>query len=208
MPKIEFIMQEKALIVFIKNAELGKVKTRLAADIGDKMALEVYQELLKLTLNATKPLSCSKYVFYSDKIEAADMWAAQAFQQFVQKGKDLGERIHNAFEAIQALGHEQIVLIGSDLPQINAELIQLAFDKLDKFDAVIGPAKDGGYYLLGLKHIAPQLFQNKKWSTSSVFSNTIQDFADLNWKKHSLEVLSDVDCLEDLIHLPAPISVK
>lgn len=191
---------KNALIVFVKNPESGKVKTRLALGSSNKQALEIYLQLLNHTLNESKQLSnCEKYVFYSDKIESNDEWAKNGFIQVLQKGNDLGERMKNAFQHLFSKGHQNCIIIGSDCPQINTEILDIAFNKMKDHDAVIGPANDGGYYLLGIKNLFEQVFENKAWSSTSVFLETMKDFKDLSLNTYILPELIDIDTIEDYI---------
>ena len=189
-------MTNNALLIFTRNPQLGKVKTRLAKTFGDKKALEVYKDLLLHTMEATKDLDCDVFVFYDEKIEENDIWSTKIYHKFVQSGKDLGEKMQNAFQKLFALNYQNCIIIGSDLFDLNEKMIIDAFQLLDKNDAVIGPAEDGGYYLLGLKNIIPAIFQNKNWGTSSVFADTLKDLENL--KVDLTEKLNDIDTFEDL----------
>ncbi|MBI1287337.1 MAG: DUF2064 domain-containing protein [Flavobacteriales bacterium] len=191
------MQQNRHLIVFVKNPVLGNVKTRLATDIGNAKALEVYMQLLKVTRNSAEKANCTRHVFYSDEIES-DAWDDDAFNKFVQEGNDLGKRMKNAFEQIFALGAEKAVIIGSDCPELTTEIIEEAFNILELKDVVLGPAKDGGYYLFGMKRLLPFLFEGKEWSTDSVLSETIQDLKENRLSYGMLTELSDLDTAEDL----------
>ncbi len=186
------------LIIFVKNPELGKVKTRLAAAIGDEKALEIYTQLLRITHDQTKPVDCIKHVCYSEYVNEQDMWDKAHYHKHVQSGDDLGERMLGAFLGVFDQGAEKMVIIGSDCPKIKTTIIQEAFDKLDNYDVVIGPAQDGGYYLIGMKCPLPMLFKNKEWSTDSVFADTILDLIDMGLTHYRLPELSDLDTIYDL----------
>lgn len=177
---------------------MGKVKTRLAAAIGDEQALEIYLKLLKMTYDATAPLNCLKHVCYSERIVEQDLWQGDLYKKHVQGNGDLGEKMLGAFNGVFDRGAEKMVIIGSDCPQLTTEILETAFEKLDKYDVVIGPAKDGGYYLLGMKVPLPMLFKNKEWSTDSVFADTILDLMDMGLTYFRLPELSDVDTIYDL----------
>lgn len=194
-------MQKNALIVFVKNPELGKVKTRLAADIGDEKALLVYHKLLNCTAHVVSDVAADKLIFYAEKIDTKDQFAENGFQQFVQKGNDLGERMLHAFEQAFDLDYKNVIIIGSDCPELTNELLEKAFQKLNEKDIVIGPALDGGYYLLGMNELHPSLFQNKTWSHSNVFEEALEEIEQLNLKYSELEKLSDLDRAEDLAYL-------
>ena len=189
--------QEKALAIFLKNQRLGAVKTRLAAAIGDQKALEIYTRLVALTLKAAKEVSASRHLFYSDTLESApnDLQA----EPHIQIGSGLGERMNNAFNQLLDNYHK-VVLIGSDLPEISATLIDEAFEKLDTNDLVIGPAEDGGYYLIALKTPQPTLFSAIEYSKAEVFEQTLVRAEAEKLKVASLKKLRDVDTLADLSH--------
>jgi rSAM/selenodomain-associated transferase 1 len=189
--------QEKALAIFLKNQRLGEVKTRLAAVIGDQKALEIYSRLVTLTLKAAKEVSASRHLFYSDTLEStSDNLQAE---RHIQIGSGLGERMKNAFNQLLDNYHK-VVLIGSDLPEISATLIDEAFEKLDTNDLVIGPAEDGGYYLIALKAPQPTLFSDIEYSKAEVFEQTLARAEAEKLKVAMLKKLRDVDTADDLAH--------
>ena len=156
---------ENALIIFIKNPQLGKVKTRLAKTVGDEKALEIYLELSKITrencemsLRGTQQLrgqsAIQPYVFYSDFINKKDEWSNDIFEKAVQSGDDLGDRMSNAFTFILQ-NHAKACIIGSDCPTLSVEILEAAFEALNNHDFVVGPSTDGGYYLLGMNINTP-----------------------------------------------------
>ena len=189
-------MQENLIIIFARNPKLGKVKTRLAKTIGDFAALETYKILMKHTSNVVEKSNAEKIVFYSEYIDNNDVWAKIKCEKVKQSEGDLGEKMQTAFEYAFELGHKKIVIIGSDVYSLKTEHIDSAFTQLETHDVVIGPAHDGGYYLLGLNFIIPELFEQKKWGTSSVLENTLADLNELNVTL--LEPLNDIDTFEDL----------
>lgn len=186
------------LIVFVKNIEIGKVKTRLAKSIGDKKALEIYKELLQITEKCASGATCNKQVWYSDYIDNNDQFNSSVYDKLLQSGDDLGLRMKKAVAGGFDEGFDKVVIIGSDCPDLTTEYICEAFKKLEKFDAVIGPSKDGGYYLLGLRKFTPQIFQGIDWSTSSVMSQTKTILSNLEMTYFILNTLNDIDTEEDL----------
>lgn len=192
--------QKDLLIIFTRNPEPGKVKKRLAARIGDSAALELYKFLLKHTFEVTKDLSCDKVIYYSESIEKEDIWDHNIFQKKKQSGKDLGERMKNAFTEGFEAGYSNIVIIGSDLYDLQKEDLEKAFSSLYNYDYAVGPAQDGGYYLLGMKSLNSKLFRNKKWGTDTVLQETLQDLK--NEQLKLLEERNDIDTYEDLIEHP------
>ena len=188
-------MNKDLLIVFVKNSVLGKVKTRLAKDIGDEAAFEVYKTLVSKTEEATKQVTIDKHIYFSDTIEEIG-WNHDF--KTIQQGHDLGERMKNAFKDGFDKDFENIVLIGSDLPDISMTIIQQAFELLKTNDTVFGPAKDGGYYLVGMKRLHKNLFNNIPWSTSKVFEETMKVLQSQSISVGLLETLNDIDTLKDL----------
>lgn len=191
-------MNQNLLIIFVKNPEAGKVKTRLAASVGDLNALHIYKSLLSKTRNVASQTDAVRQVWYSSFIDQTDKWNSEIFQKKKQKGSNLGERMANAFRQGFENQFNKIVIIGSDCPDLTPAHINRAFDALGQHDAVIGPSKDGGYYLLGLSRFMNELFVDKDWSTSSVFEQTTDTLEKHNRSLRLLEVLNDVDTVDDL----------
>ena len=189
-------MEDKLLIIFVKNLVLGKVKTRLAQSIGDEAALEVYKFLLEHTRREIEKVQCDKAIYYADYIPETDDWKERDYQQCLQRGTSLGERMELAFDNGFRHGYKRIVTIGSDCAELNQEIITRSFELLTTNDTVIGPALDGGYYLLGLTKMIPAVFV-KEWSTASVCRETVKDFCSNNCTYSELEILSDIDTIDD-----------
>lgn len=195
---LNVLMNTNALIIFVKNPLPGLVKTRLAKTIGEKEAAAVYAQLLLHTHNATIKCNADKYVFYGDFINNEDLWSNGGYQKFLQKGIDLGERMLNAFDLLFSRGYNKVIVIGSDCLEIETCHLDHAFVFLNDCDVVIGPAQDGGYYLLGIKKMHTQFFLNKSWSTSKLLHQTLNDISMLHLTYHLLPVLSDIDEEKDL----------
>jgi rSAM/selenodomain-associated transferase 1 len=186
---------QDALIVFVRKPELGGVKTRLAKEVGAHQALAIYEKLLRHTFEIIQSLPCDKYTFVSGE-GITTFWDGYSCIQ--QKGDDLGARMHNAFDVLFKKGYHNLVIIGSDCLQLTTALLQQAFAQLQEHDVVIGPATDGGYYLLGMKQLHTQLFRNKSWSTATVYHHTVQDINEAHLKLFQLPMLSDVDEAADV----------
>jgi uncharacterized protein len=185
-----------ALIIFVRNPVLGKVKTRLAASMGAEKALEIYLELCRLTREQCQKIPFARYLYYSDWIEEVDDWSADFFHKRLQTGVDLGERMQHAFVEVLA-DHPAALIIGTDCPALDADLLQKAVETLQDHDAVLGPAADGGYYLLGLKKAYPALFSGIPWSTAEVAQLTLEKMRHLGLVCARLKTLSDIDEAED-----------
>ena len=190
-------MNPLALIIFIKNLELGKVKTRLAKTVGDEKALDIYKALLLHTKDVALQLNADRMLYYSEDIpEKEDMWPEDDFQKYIQYGEILGERMFYAFEDALAV-HDKAIIIGSDCASLTPEIVAEAFDALDRFNFVIGPATDGGYYLLGMKKLQIELFQQMPWSSDQVLPETLRRINALGKTVYQLPELSDIDYEED-----------
>lgn len=184
------------LIIFCKNPILGQCKTRLAASIGPEKALKVYEFLLNHTAKITSELSAKRIVYYSQQIVQNDFFDPNHFEKALQRGDDLGARMAHALKQSFAQGAEKAMVIGSDLFDISAELIQQAFQALNTHQTVMGPAKDGGYYLIGMTQFNAEVFRNKNWGSPSVFSDTLSNLKpDLPFL---LPEKNDIDTIEDL----------
>ena len=189
-------MSNPLIMVFVRNPELGHVKTRLAKSIGDQAALETYKILSKHTSKIISEIDSDQLIVYSDKIQDNDVWTATNCKKQIQTKGDLGQKMLAAFQYGFSLGYQKILIIGSDLYSLRPKHIESAFEQLENYDVVIGPALDGGYYLLGLNFIIPKIFKQKQWSTSSVLKETLSDLKEFN--VNLLEPLNDIDTYEDL----------
>lgn len=189
-------ISKNLILIFTRNPELGKCKTRLAKTIGDKNALTIYKMLLEHTEKVVRKVYTDKAVYYSVKVRENDLWDSNLYQKHLQYGDDLGIRMENAFKNSFEAGYENVLIVGSDLYDLKPEHIQNAFEHLKTNDVVIGPAEDGGYYLLGMKKMHPSIFKNKKWGTASVRKDTLNDLSNVN--VHQIEMLNDIDLYEDL----------
>lgn len=191
-------MEKNLLMIFIKNPIEGDVKTRLAASVGSANALQVYKKLLRHTQDVAEQLDCDRQLWYSTMIDRRDSWDDEHFDKKLQQGDDLGERMSAAFREAFDDGYEKVVIIGSDCPDLAPHHIKKAFEELASNDAVIGPSKDGGYYLLALTNFHPELFSGVAWSTPEVYEKTKEFFGQLGLSFSTLEMLNDIDTLEDL----------
>ncbi|WP_179347935.1 TIGR04282 family arsenosugar biosynthesis glycosyltransferase [Winogradskyella pacifica] len=189
-------MNKSLVIVFVKNIKLGTVKTRLAKTIGDFGAFEVYTELVKITEKATQKLDIDKRIYFSNAI-VDDQWKGEF--KAVQHGADLGERMLNAFKDGFDAGYDNIVLVGSDLPDIDVAHIKNGLEALNTNEVVFGPAEDGGYYLVGMSKLNTKIFTNKPWSQPNLLELTLQELQSNQISVGTLDTLNDIDTYEDLI---------
>lgn len=189
-------MEDNLILIFTRNPELGKVKTRLAASIGNEKTLEIYKFLLQHTEKIVSKIEVSRRVLYSEEIIKNDIWDNNLYQKSLQSGIDLGEKMKNAFADGFENKYKKVVVIGTDLHDLEISDIEIAFHELENNDVVIGPAEDGGYYLLGLKFIPKNIFENKEWSTETVLKDTLNDLK--NFKVHLLDIKNDIDTVDDI----------
>lgn len=183
-----------ALIVFMKNPALGKVKTRLAYTLGDEEALSIYHRLLDHTRSVTNKLSMDLIIYYTDYVDLNDGWDSTT--KFLQCSGDLGQKMAQAFKE-QLSKYDQVCGIGTDCAELSQQHLGEAFNILETSDFVIGPANDGGYYLLGMNKFEPSIFEGIEWSTSAVLSQTINKLESKEASYSLLPELIDVDTIED-----------
>jgi rSAM/selenodomain-associated transferase 1 len=187
------------LIVFVKNAIEGRVKTRLAKTIGQGQALSVYLYMQNHLAQWLMDVPFEVYIFYSSYIPAEpDIWSLSCYKKKVQEGKDLGERMNIAFNQVLPF-HQNVLLIGSDIAGLNLNILNEGFEQLNRNDLVIGPAQDGGYYAIGMKKSNPFIFENMTWSHDKVLGQTIEKINQIGLTFHLLPELSDVDTYEDWV---------
>lgn len=189
-------MNDTLVIVFCKNSLIGKVKTRLAKSIGGLNALKIHDLLVSKTISVLKQIENDVVVFHSDFIPNDNKWSFTKFQK-IQNGKDLGVRMKKAFEWGFEVGYQKICIIGTDLWTIEKKIFRETFIALKKIDIVFGPAKDGGYYLLGLKKINYSIFNLNSWGTSKVLDDTVKKIDNTETVCY-LQELNDIDTEEDL----------
>lgn len=189
------------LLVFVKEPRPGMVKTRLATSLGAERAAAVYRCLADALVRQTAP-AAGEYtrVFCfapSDATAAMQAWLPGE-SLLAQHGDDLGARMANAFAEAFRRGARRVAIVGTDAPGVGRALVAEALRSLDDHDVAIGPARDGGYYLLALHQPRPELFQGIAWSTSAVFTSTLERAAVLGLGVRILDVQADVDTIDDL----------
>jgi len=191
------------LLVFVRAPEAGRVKTRLAAAIGAQAALRVYRRLAEHTMVQARALAAEGVEVRVHHApdgagEAVRAWLGDGPRYLPQASGDLGMRMRDAFDRAFTDGADRVVIVGSDLPELSAPLLHRAFHLLDTHPAVVGPARDGGYYLLGLRGMIGGIFDGIEWSTPGVLAATLDRLRAAGVEPAMLETLSDVDTVEDL----------
>ena len=188
------------LMVFIKDSSKYPVKTRLKTSIGKNKSIWVYNQILKKTVLVLKNIKTDIAVFHYNSIISKNPFKNFSKWNKIQIGKNLGEKISNAFNWGFEKGYKKIIIIGSDLWDLNEEIINKGFLELNENKVVIGPSIDGGYYLLGLNKKMPKIFEGIKWGTQSVLAETLKL---LEHEPYILPELNDIDTFEDLITNPS-----
>ncbi len=185
------------LMIFINNPRRGKVKSRLAREVGVEQALKVYQRMLEVLREAALAGGWPRWLWYKASIEENDGWDTSEFEKKSQGEGDLGKRMEHAFREAFKHGFKKVVIIGAECPELNAEILQEAFSALNKKEAVIGPSTDGGFYLLGLTEFK-DIFEEIRWSTESVYSQMMAELRKKNISFAELRELSVLNTKEDL----------
>ncbi len=188
--------KDLALIIFFKNPVLGKVKTRIGNEVGDEEALNIYKHLYNKVRENIQDFEADKILYYSEEVDYSDDWDNYVFKKKVQQGRDLGERMSNAFKA-ELENYEKVLLIGTDLPCIDETMLNKASRALERKHCVVGPCKDGGYFLLGLKDYDGDLFENIEWSTEEVLKETTFRLEQKDKAYCLLSVQNDIDHHKD-----------
>jgi rSAM/selenodomain-associated transferase 1 len=187
------------IAVVAKVPELGGVKTRIGAVWGAEAALRIYRVLFDYTLGCVAQVPVRKYLYVN---RVVPYQFPEMFRLYIQCDGDIGSRMRGVFEDLLECGLRKVVVVGSDCPYLECRHIEEAFGMLESCDVVLGPTKDGGYYLIGMKALHGCLFENKAWSTASVLEDTLRDVAGLGLRAGLLEWLEDVDTVEDWLSCP------
>ena len=193
-------MPELKVVVFVKAPILGKVKTRLAKSIGDKAALEAYKELTLTVLGRIKNLTKVDLCFTpDDSINEVIPWAQENWTTTPQGLGNLGERMCKVFDNTT----EPTLLIGSDCPYLKEKDLIEAGHALEKNDLVLGPAKDGGYWMIGMKTPTPSLFKEINWGSSTVYKSTVLCAKEQGLRIWEGRMLGDIDYADDWFQFKA-----
>jgi len=194
------MMPIRSITIFARTPVLGQVKTRLAATLGDVAALNIYRETAETAFRAALGTSNAQVTVAftpDDGLPAMQAWVANDVSYHPQGDGDLGERLSRAVRAAVQNGSRRIVVIGTDCPAISAEIIEQALELLGRADVVIGPARDGGYYLIALRAEQPALFAGIPWSSSDTLTATLEAARRANLRVKLLDELVDIDTADD-----------
>ncbi|MGF1564546.1 MAG: TIGR04282 family arsenosugar biosynthesis glycosyltransferase [Flavobacteriales bacterium] len=201
-------MTDRVLIVTARYPVLGEVKSRLANVIGSEAALKVYLTLLDRCAAVLANLQAKKYIFFTgtDAPQTRLYFQSLGCHIAEQSDGDIGQRMHHAFTTVwEANPKAKLVLVGTDVPDLTAGIVEAAFNALNTHNAVLGPAIDGGYYLIGLSAPEPEVFTGIAWSTETVCATTIDILQQKGKRVALVDELHDIDYLADLqasIHFP------
>jgi uncharacterized protein len=189
------------VLIFVRAPRIGRVKTRLAADVGAEAALLVYRSLAEQVVRQARRLRGARIrVHYTPAGAEAEIraWLGADLEYVVQAEGDLGTRLTAAFNQAFQEGFERVVVVGSDVAELRAEHLERAIGSIAEDTVVVGPAADGGYWLLGLASPAPGLFAGIDWSTEHVLGQTLDRAAEASLAVVRLDTLTDVDRADDL----------
>ncbi|MCF8233235.1 MAG: TIGR04282 family arsenosugar biosynthesis glycosyltransferase [Bacteroidales bacterium] len=190
---------ESLLIIFAKSPVVGKVKKRLIPFLGEAGACDAYKKMLLHTRHVCDRVISDRVVFYTDDRQIFNIWPDDLYQKQAQQGDDIGMRMLSTFEYAFRMGYQKAVLFGGDIIEINPNILQTAFATLDRNEVVIGPASDGGYYLIGMNRLLPGLFYDIDWSTDRVFRQNVEKIEKMALSYAVLERLSDIDDYDDYL---------
>lgn len=185
------------LLLMLKAPRAGLVKTRLARGIGDREALRIYRLLVESQLGRL-PVDWPVEIHFtpSDATWEMKQWLGEAYTYFSQADGDFGNRLIQVLTGTFARGAKSAILLGGDCPELTTKTLEEAYEQLETSDIVIGPATDGGYYLLGVKNVHHFIFEEISWSTEHVYRQTVESARTHGLKISTLEMLSDIDDLD------------
>jgi rSAM/selenodomain-associated transferase 1 len=191
-----------ALGIMARYPRAGDTKTRLAADIGAQQAADFYSICARLIFSEMRnvPVQINKFIFFTGNSnwDRVSQWTGEGFDLLPQVGTDLGKRLANSFSQLFSSGIKSAVLLASDVPDISMAVIDEAFSALESKDVVLGPAHDGGYYLIGMNRLSRALFSGIHWGSAEVLEDTLARVLESNLSFYLLPTLIDIDSIADL----------
>lgn len=196
--------RETALIIFMKAPRLGRVKTRLQPQLTPELSLELHRAMGEDLVNRLRESEHFDLLirFFPPQAEVEmRVWLGDDLRYAPQEGVNLGSKLQHAFSAMFVEGYRKVCIIGSDLPTLQQNDILGAFKKLDAADVVLGPATDGGYYLVALRENHPELFENIDWSTGLVLQQTLEKAREKRLSVAQMERREDMDTYQDILGL-------
>lgn len=195
-------MDDRCLLCFVRNPKRGAVKTRIAVDIGEQRARDLYRNFILDMLSTFRNVGVPLTICYhpQDAINEIMQMVGQGYRFESQLGDNLGLRMEHCFGRTFSGSVDRAAGIGSDIPDLPGEIIEESFNVLEVFDAVIGPSLDGGYYLIGFKRKSylPEVFSGIPWGTNRVLRKTLDILRKYKLTTHLLPTWNDIDTKEDL----------
>jgi rSAM/selenodomain-associated transferase 1 len=195
-------LNDRCILFFVRNPERGEVKTRLAATLGQNVARDLYRCFILDMLSALQRAGFPVIICYypEDALDDLKGIVGEGYVFKSQHGADLGERMARSITDAFAQGFDRAIVIGSDIPDLPGAFIQESFAALETYDSVIGPAFDGGYYLIGFKQVSflPEAFKGIEWGTDTVLTRTLSILGANERTAYLLPPLRDMDTVEDL----------
>jgi uncharacterized protein len=200
-------MSEICLIVFTRYPAAGKVKTRLIPALGEEGAAALHKKMAEHTISQVRALqrlaACDLEVwFVGGDLALMQGWLGEDLRYQLQPDGDLGDRMRLSFQSIFDRGYKKAAIVGTDCPGLTTKILAQSFDALEDNSIALGPAIDGGYYLIGLQYLIPELFTGITWSNANVLQDTLKIATDLGIVPTLLPYLADIDLPQDLAHLP------
>ena len=192
----------RRILLFVRYPEIGRVKTRLETHLDQDKILSLYRYFVEDILSTLHRSDYPVSVCYWPPEKGEDMqaWLGSSLAYCPQKGEDIGQRMQNAFADAFAKGVDQAILLGSDFPDLDSVILDQAFHALSDNDVTLGPAVDGGYYLIGFNRSAffKEIFSGISWGTGQVLKNTLEKIDHAGVRVHMLPEWQDIDTFEDL----------
>ncbi len=200
-------MSEISTIVFTRYPAAGKIKTRLIPALGEERAAALHKKMAEHTISQVRALQRLvpgdiEVWYVGGNLALMQGWLGDDLTYQLQPDGDLGDRMRLAFQSIFDRGYKKAAIVGTDCPTLTTEILAQSFEALDDRPIALGPAIDGGYYLIGLQYLIPELFTGIPWSTANVLQETVKIATDLGIVPTLLPYLADIDLPQDLAHLP------
>jgi hypothetical protein len=194
------VLAVRRIAVFAKWPEPGHVKTRLSPALPAPHACDLYRAMLEDALAAAQTGADEAFIYWADSGSAGEAPAIPpGIRARPQRGPELGARLEHAFEELLLADHDRALIIGADCPALDPAILEQAYAALERHDLALGPTRDGGYYLVGLRRAAPPLFRDIAWSTERVFGQTVERARAMGLAVKTLPELTDLDTAEDLV---------
>ncbi len=191
-------MNKNALIIIAKHPEAKNVKTRLKGHLPDKKLIELYTSLFEHTVKKLQSMPGVDTFIAFALHKSREYFSRFKINLIPLADSNLGDNMYRAFTEILDIGYQKAVLVGADIPELSPLIILKAFDLLSQHDLVYGPAMDGGYYLIGMKRLIKEVFENVPWSSNKTLKKSLEQAKKYGYNVAFTEMLNDVDTIEDV----------